>query len=99
MNKDLAKAFRLAREEIRADRNWYICNALESLYQKNKIQGFEYDQARAVIQNRLGVGSVECWLRLNVPEFKSWCTSADYCDQVMVDYRCRWLDSLVKEFS
>lgn len=101
MNKDLACTFQLARELIAGNQCWYICIALDQLYRQGSIQGLEHDQACSIIQNRLGSGaaSVESWLCRSVPEFKSWYTSADYCDQVMVDYRLRWLDSLIKEFS
>lgn len=102
MNPDLAKAFQLAREEIRAGRQWYICTALGDLYREGKIPGLESEQAREIIQQRLGVDdlgrwttTVEVWLRDNVEDF----AQGRYTDQDLVDYRCRWLDSLIKEFS
>lgn len=100
MNPDIVRAFRLAQQEIREHREWFICSALLRLYQKGQLAGWEFERARAIIQERLaGFAYLETWLMANAPEYQAWYRSPAYRDQELVDYRCRWLDSLIKEFS
>ena len=100
MDKDLARAFRLAQKEIREGRAWFICVALERLYQKGQLAGWEFERARAIIQERMeGHAYLEDWLLARCPEYRAWYSSTSYQSGAMTDYRCRWLDSLIEEFS
>ena len=79
MDKDLARAFKLARQLIADDQHWYICEALRELYMQKQLAGLEYERARNLITQRLGfdklgymVPGVEHWLRIHVPGFCDW---------------------------
>ena len=78
---------------------WYICEALSQLYARRQIQGWEYERARNIIQTRLGDSiTVEEWLERNVTDGNVYLW-ADNPTGILKDYRLRWLDSLIEEFS
>ena len=99
MDKSLAHAFRLAQSMIATGHQWYICEALIHLYARRQIQGWEYERARNIIQTRLGDSiTVEEWLERNVTDGNVYLW-ADNPTGILKDYRLRWLDSLIEEFS
>ena len=100
MDKSLAHAFRLAQDLIATGHQWYICEALSQLYDRRQIRGWEYERARDIIQSRLGWAlTVEDWLERNVAEAAWMLWRAKDPTSILRDYRVRWLDNLIEEFS
>lgn len=105
---ELVCAFQLAREEIRLNREWFICNAIYRQCATGRVSQAAADLAVATIRERLGdkkhqglAYTVEDWLIKNVPDFLEWQQSVTRGEvsQAIRAYRCRWLDSLIGEFS
>lgn len=97
----LAATFRQAKRRLRtADevdsvgfKDTFICCALEG-------QGPLADVATEIVQSRINYLYVlDEWVLNNVPDVKySWLRTAEG-RQAMQDYRHRWLDVLIEEFS
>lgn len=87
----LVAAFIKARQIIAAKNQTFICYALTGLS----------PGAKALIQYRLAPWSTcEGWVAANVPvyswDFLCYCSNGK---KLMREYRLRWLDSLIAEFS
>lgn len=99
-NPGLVKAFTAARKFIKSNKEVFICLAICEAYCCNQITETQSNSARDLIQERLGWFVCECWIIRNVPGLTSaYLFHTDEGKQQMKDYRLRWLDALIKEFS
>jgi hypothetical protein len=98
-NKEIAAVFKEAKKYLSLNGSGskyiYICMAINEVAVKDSTQWVKYRRAKEIIDERLGGAcTVVSWLQKNNLIKKD---NVDY-DQVQ-QYRHRWLDSLIKEFS
>jgi len=108
-NKQIAEVFKDARQALMNNRFRYICHCISfDRYNLGRVSTVGWyaqrdarNSARAVISERMGShehDSLETWLaNQNIPGLtygKLMTMSRE-----MREYRLRWLDSLIKEFS
>lgn len=88
-DKEIAEAFKIARERIADDSYHYICLALKYKSRAGKV-------AVKVIEERLGDNccSYEGWMYRHHPELSLKMQPKDFKEG-----RLQWLDSLIEEFS
>jgi hypothetical protein len=100
-NKELVKAFTEARKLIANKRLSAICFALDNASDNRNITRQVCEDAVNIISERLGDSAfVGSWLRDNVPgltEHYLYYTRDGLSAQR--EYRLRWLDSLIADFS
>jgi len=95
VNKDLSRAFRLARNRISAKLNKYACRAVDQLEADLVITGHIANEARAILEGRLeGSGTLGRWLRE-----KGAFSNSNWNDDLIVEHRIKWLSLLAEEFA
>lgn len=95
MKLTLVNVFRLVREEIANKKEYYICITIHSLVEGGSITYRDMQAAKNVIQGRMGgYASLDAWL-----EHKHGIPAIKLTKTRMREYRLRWLDSLIAEFS
>ena len=94
MNQTYVKALKAAKSCLEESK--YICIALARAASEDKITEKEYLITQAMILRRLGMYfTLNSWLRAQGIDVNSY----EDCDQIMLDYRFRWIDSMIAEFS
>ena len=74
----------------------YICWAIEEAEHEGKISNHSANLAKNMIMKRLGEFlGVDNWLTYKI----GWIAVKDAGKDAMQEYRHRWLDSMIKEFS
>jgi hypothetical protein len=92
--KQIAKAFCVARQQIARGTHSYVCHALPAT-----VGGAA---AKKVVEARLaGCTTVAGWLSQKASPRVSWHLTVIALEsgRNMREYRLRWLDALIKEFS
>ena len=92
----LAEAFKEARKRIESRRCHYICYALKGALDERKIDCWAAQSAGNLILDRLSpYNTVEGWLMGSAGVPVRFAQNAE----LSREYRLRWLDSLIEEFS
>lgn len=92
---EIANAFRIAREGIASHEDTYICNALPGTDAG--------EQAKSIIHERMGPVPADVGCRSGYAVWH-WLDAQGvdmdaFDDHAMRQYRLRWLDALIEEFS
>lgn len=78
----------------------YICNALATAEWHGFITWKQKNDAKNLLDTRLGgYHSIESWLGVNVEGFAEMANDKKITTRMIQDYRRRWLDSLIEEFT
>lgn len=102
-NKEIAVVFKKAKKYLAKSwpesKNIYICIAINEVMNRNHVLCNSCTAAKTIIAQRLeGSPTVGSWLKDNGFITSSSFTHTNSQNQLQ-EYRHRWLDSLIKEFS
>jgi len=108
-NFEIASAFKEAKKRLQTGGGYqpryhrFICFALEDSWLNGPCSKHQYRVAREIIESRMGARSlasysIECWLVDNKVVTNSWLCKPN-SRAIVQEYRHRWLDALIKEFS
>ncbi len=104
-NKEIAVVFKKAKKHLSltcsGSKQIYICMAINEVAIKDITQWVNCHRAKEIIDERLGGAvTVFSWLRVNNFIKDNNFIKKDNVDYDQIQqYRHRWLDSLIKEFS
>lgn len=100
-NPELVKAFTAARPLIKSGDHSFICFALDDISCWDRTLVSPVCLAKQLIRTRLaGYYNCETWVAHNVPStILNHLFNTYVGRKQMREYRLRWLDALIKEFS
>lgn len=103
-NQSLVAAFLAAKKYIANKSERFICLALDEAMLNGELDISESEAARLIVQRRIsGCFTLEVWMSENIPFFVE--NDIDLAvnflayNDAILEYRLRWLDSLIAEFS